>query len=61
MAIGQAGGILDLIVDFSLKKSSSINIEKAGYINKIIMCGDGKEIVMACERGIFIANYSAES
>ena len=61
MAIGQAGGLLDLIVDFSLKKNSSLTLDKAGYINKIIMCDNGNEIVMACERGLFIANYSAES
>ena len=52
-----------MVVDFELKKDNGLFLEKAGYINKIIMAdvplGDGgDEIVMACERGIYIAKYT---
>ena len=45
-------------------------MKEAGYINKIIKCSHGEinnteqtvdEIVMACERGIFLANYRTEN
>ena len=47
-----------MVVDFNLKKTNGFFLEKAGYINKIIMSDSGDEIVMACERGIFIATYT---
>ena len=43
-------------------------MKEAGYINKIIKCSHAEknnpaetadEIIMGCERGIFLANYSA--
>ena len=69
VAIGQAGGFVDLVVDFEFKKDDGIVMKEAGYINKIIKCSydeknntaEAFEIVMACERGIFLANYSAKT
>ena len=50
-----------MVVDFNLKKTNGFFLEKAGYINKIIMSDSGDEIVMACERGIFIATYTQQN
>ena len=47
-----------MVVDFTLRKNNGFFLEKAGYINKIIMSDSGDEIVMACERGIYIATYT---
>ena len=36
-----------------MHESYSLN-KNAGYINKMIMGSSGKEIIMACEKGIYI-------
>ena len=38
---------------------SYIQVKKAGYINKVVLSRSGREIIMACEKGIFISQLEA--
>ena len=59
IVVGQAGGYVDLIIDSKeagkFINDSYIHIRRAGYINKIVLTNAGDEIIMACEKGIFIS------
>ena len=54
--VGQAGGYVDIIAEKNNKfvhESYRLN-KDAGYINKMVLSSSGKEIIMACEKGIYI-------
>ena len=67
IAIGCANGVVDFVkVDFSGIKECSLSLIKGvrssdtGYINQIVMSPYADELVLACERGIFIVDLDIE-
>lgn len=68
IVVGLAGGYVDLIHEVALTEqqegdegrktkfvNESVTLNRdAGYINKVVLSNSGDEIIMACEKGIYI-------
>ena len=61
IAVGQAGGYVDIITENLRFVHESYSLNKdAGYINKMVLSSSGKEIIMACEKGIYIQELNVD-